>query len=206
MRGIFELAWLFPSCPFSLKALCSNTMLDFLLHLKTVVSFNFKLLTSRYYSIQKYVNGFDKFKTLLGERLNMLDWGEYLRWLEAAERTLISAEKESDNNWACFKAEQSAQLAAKALLVLIGRNYFGHDLLALINRTEMSVTKELLDCAAYLGKLYISTRYPDALPGSTPYAYYSEEDKKKAVECAKKILGWVKKIGEDFKRKERAEE
>ncbi|MEM3833611.1 MAG: HEPN domain-containing protein [Thermoprotei archaeon] len=134
----------------------------------------------------------------------MLDWEEYLRWLESAEKTLESAKREIDNNWSCFKAEQSAQLAIKGLLILLGKDYFGHDMLVLIKKTEINVEKDILESAMYLGRLYITTRYPDALPGSTPYVYYTEEDKRKAIECAEKILDWVKSIGENLKRKEKA--
>lgn len=133
----------------------------------------------------------------------MLDWEEYSRWLESAEKTLESAKRETDNNWSCFKAEQSAQLAIKGLLILLGKNYFGHDILTLIKKTEINIEKNILECAIYLGRLYIPTRYPDALPGSTPYAYYTEEDKRKAIECSEKILSWVKNIGENLKRKEK---
>lgn len=63
-----------------------------------------------------------------------LDEEEYRRWREEAQRALDSARRESAagaHNWSCFLAEQSAQLAVKALLHGLGRGPWGHDLMRL---------------------------------------------------------------------------
>jgi HEPN domain-containing protein len=46
----------------------------------------------------------------------------------------------------------------------------------------------LLPQALALDKLYIPTRYPDALPGLTPKEAYTEEEAKKALEDAQAVL------------------
>lgn len=136
----------------------------------------------------------------------MLDWEEYNRWIEASLKTLESAEKDEDYNWACFKAEQSAQLAVKAFLILTGKPYFGHDLLTLVRKTGLQIDKSIEDCASFLAKLYIPSRYPDALPeGATPYTLYTENEKRKAIDCAKVIIYLVRSTGEDLRRKEEEE-
>ncbi|WP_338602583.1 HEPN domain-containing protein [Sulfolobus tengchongensis] len=114
--------------------------------------------------------------------------------------------RDLDYNWACFKAEQSAQFAIKAYLILIGRQYFSRDLLTLLRRTELNVDASILECASFLSKVYIPSRYPDALPeGVTPYAVYTEGDKRKAIECAKQIIEMVMNAGESLRRKEEEE-
>ena len=46
----------------------------------------------------------------------------------------------------------------------------------------------LLPQALALDKVYIPTRYPDALPGLTPKEAYTEEEAKMALEDAQAIL------------------
>ena len=120
--------------------------------------------------------------------------------------TLESAKRDEDFNWACFKAEQAAQLAVKAYLILVGKSYFGHDLVTLLRSAGLQLDKEILQCANFLTKVYIPSRYPDALPeGVSPHEVYDEEDKQKAIECASKIINLVKEAGENLGRKEEGE-
>jgi len=136
----------------------------------------------------------------------MFDWNEYERWIRSALATFESAKRDNDFNWACFKAEQAAQLAVKAYLILVGKSYFGHDLITLLRNTGLQLDKEILQCANFLTKVYIPSRYPDALPeGVSPYEVYDEEDKQKAIECASKIINLVKEAGENLRRKEKGE-
>jgi len=136
----------------------------------------------------------------------MLDWNEYGRWMKSSIATLESAKKDTDFNWACFKAEQASQLAVKAYLILIGKSYFGHDLITLLKKTELQLDNEILQCANFLAKIYIPSRYPDALPESvSPHEVYDENDKRKAIECALKIIKLVEEAGENLRRKEEGE-
>ncbi len=136
----------------------------------------------------------------------MLDWSEYERWMRASLSTLKSAEKDNDYNWACFKAEQAAQLSVKAYLILVGKQYFGHDLPSLLKRSELPVPTSILECAQFLARVYVPSRYPDALPDEAiPQESYSERDKQKAIDCASKIIDLVREAGEDLRGKEKAE-
>ncbi|BES81629.1 HEPN domain-containing protein [Pyrodictium abyssi] len=129
----------------------------------------------------------------------MLDQPEYSRWLEAAVRTLGSAEgdrERGDYNWACFKAQQAAELAVKGLFYGIGRPVFGHSVAKLLERLQEELGAELppgiLECGKLLDKLYIPTRYPDAWSEGPPHYYYTQRDADRAIECARSVIEWVK--------------
>ena len=67
---------------------------------------------------------------------------EYERWHTAAARTLAAATSQAEegfHEWACFLAEQAAQLAVKGLLHATGAPAWGHDLVALADQLEAPV-------------------------------------------------------------------
>ncbi|WP_449462346.1 HEPN domain-containing protein [Tardisphaera miroshnichenkoae] len=132
----------------------------------------------------------------------VLDYPEYSRWISAAKRSLDSARSDPDSSWACFKAEQSAQLAIKALLHLLGKAAWGHGLLRLAHETGINGYD--LQCLQFLSRLYIPTRYPDALPEGEPSEYFSEEDKRKAIQCANAIITWVEEVEQSLARQEKS--
>ncbi len=75
----------------------------------------------------------------------MLDRAEFDRWRVAADDAGRAANVQADaalSNWACFLAEQAAQLAIKGLLHGIGAGAWGHDLvqLAEANREHQAHT------------------------------------------------------------------
>ena len=139
-----------------------------------------------------------------------LDWDEFVRWIKAAKNNLEGAKRdmeEEEHNWACFKAEQAGQLAVKALYRLLGRPAWGHDIYSLytgISELLGQGSEELLGCARYLARLYIPTRYPDALPGGVPSEYFDRSDSEKAIRCAEKILEWVERVAQSVRRTEKA--
>jgi hypothetical protein len=51
---------------------------------------------------------------------------------------------------------------------------------------------QLLPLAAALDKLYIPTRYPDALPGITPAAAYTGDEARIAIQQAREVLERVR--------------
>ncbi len=128
----------------------------------------------------------------------MLDWREYERWMSQATKTyeLIDADiRYGGYSWACFKAHQAAELALKALLHLVGRPAFGHDISKLLS-TAASVCsaepgREVRLCASLLDKMYIPPRYPDAFPEGAPWEHYTREEAEAAKECARRIIEWV---------------
>ena len=128
----------------------------------------------------------------------LLDEPEYERWLAAARRTLESAGGDlgrGDYNWACFKAQQAAELAVKGILRGVGAHAYGHSVALLLERAGgalgLAVPEDVLECGKLLDKYYIPTRYPDAWAEGAPHYYYTEREAREAVVCARRVLEWV---------------
>ena len=130
--------------------------------------------------------------------------GEYERWMEAARRTLDSARgdhERGDYNWACFKAQQAAEMAVKALLNGIGTPRRGRSvtlLLRFLGSLGVDVPDDVAGRGALLDKYYIPARYPDAWSEGPPHIYFTERESLEAIECASKLLGWVEGFGGDY--------
>ncbi|GAA5335313.1 MULTISPECIES: HEPN domain-containing protein [Thermus] len=119
---------------------------------------------------------------------------EARRWLHQAQddweagEALLHARKFAQ---AAFLAQQAGEKALKALWLFLGLDPWGHSLAHLLRHLpeeEAPAFRHLLPKALALDKLYIPTRYPDALPGLTPREAYTEEEAQKALEDAKAIL------------------
>ena len=126
-----------------------------------------------------------------------LDEEEFGRWRSEADRALQSARLQADAglyNWACFAAEQGAQLAMKALLHGLGRGPWGHDLVQLgeaAGEAGLDIPPEAGDAFRRLGRHYIPARYPDAHPSGPAGSHYGEADAKEALRDAEAILRFV---------------
>ncbi len=69
----------------------------------------------------------------------MFDREEFERWMEQASDTLNSARQDHSNktyNWCCFKAQQAAEYAVKALLKGLGVSTYGHSIVKLLKDFE----------------------------------------------------------------------
>ena len=119
---------------------------------------------------------------------------EFDRWRAEADRALASARVQGDaglHNWACFAAEQSAQLATKALLHGLGQGPWGHDLVRLgelAGAAGVELPLEVLDAMRRLGRHYIPARHPDAHPSGPAAAHYGEADSAEAIRDAEAVL------------------
>ncbi len=127
----------------------------------------------------------------------MLDEREYLRWMRSSERTLSSAVADAereDFNWACFKCQQAAEFAVKALMRGLGLPSYGHSLSRLITETKErlgSIELEIVEAAKALDKYYVPTRYPNAWAEGGPEEYYIRADAESAIRFARQIISWV---------------
>lgn len=127
----------------------------------------------------------------------IVDAPEFTRWRKDAASALRSAELQADaglHNWACFAAEQAAQLAVKALLHGIGAAPWGHDLEDLARRLTAAGVPVAADLEASLLRLkrhYIPARYADAHPGGSASDQYLESDARAAIADAEAILTFV---------------
>lgn len=107
--------------------------------------------------------------------------------LEAAE-ALVHVGK---NAQAAFLAQQAGEKAIKAFWIRLDLDPWGHSLARLIKDlppNEEAQLKNLLDAALALDKLYIPTRYPDALAELTPAEAYTRAEAEVAVAQARTIL------------------
>ncbi|RDI96146.1 HEPN domain-containing protein [Meiothermus sp. QL-1] len=119
---------------------------------------------------------------------------EALRWLRQAEddleagHALASAGKYAQ---AAFFAQQAGEKALKAVWLAQDADPWGHSLGRLIREmpeAAKSAFDPLLDYALALDKLYIPTRYPDALAELTPAEAYTQSEAQTALAQAGQIL------------------
>lgn len=140
----------------------------------------------------------------MDERLP-LDEEEFRRWRDEANRALAGARVQTDaglHNWACFAAEQAAQLAVKALLHGLGRGPWGHDLVRLAGDTVaagVTIRAEIADACRRLSRHYIPARYPDAHPSGPPGDHYGTSDAEDALRDAAAVLTFVDETWADLR-------
>ncbi len=137
-------------------------------------------------------------RTVVDDSGGIVDDREFARWRRSAAEALAGARAQQAAglpHWACFLAEQAAQLAMKALLHGVGAGAWEHDQVELGSTLEAQFATPLpADVAAALRRLsrhYIATRYPDAHPAATPGVHYGEEDGNTAIADAERLTSFV---------------
>ncbi|MDD5204303.1 MAG: HEPN domain-containing protein [Desulfobacterales bacterium] len=91
----------------------------------------------------------------------------------------------------CFISQQSGEKALKACLYARGeRRVLGHSLFELLQELKKGDTsfEGIADAAKRLDRFYIPTRYPNGLPGGTPYQVFSASDLSEALEDLTKVM------------------
>ena len=91
----------------------------------------------------------------------------------------------------CFVAQQAGEKILKACLYATGkRRVIGHSLFEMIETLSKieSNFKEISEQAKRLDRFYITTRYPNGLPGGSPFQMYSFSDLQSAVEDLTEIF------------------
>jgi len=115
-------------------------------------------------------------------------------WWEQAKSDLKTAHHSfdaKDFDWSCFQAQQSVEKAFKALyLQEFAELRKVHDLVFLAQKLQ--VPSDYIPFCAWLNKVYVMARYPDA-SDIIPAKKFSREDAKKAIEVATTILQWLEK-------------
>jgi HEPN domain-containing protein len=90
-----------------------------------------------------------------------------------------------------FMAQQAGEKALKACLFAQGeRRVIGHSLFELAGRLCQvdSSFQAINDEVKRLDRFYIPTRYPNGLPGGSPFQVYTEKDLLEAYDDLKKIV------------------
>ena len=104
-----------------------------------------------------------------------------------------------DHSWACFKAQQAAEKALKALLCGVRKPEVGHVELGFY------VEEDVINDCTELSKYYITTRYPDVWIEGTPEEYFTKREAEEVIKKAERVLNWVKeswnRLLEEEKRK-----
>ncbi len=118
-------------------------------------------------------------------------------WYRQAERNLAQARDSAAakrHEWACFAAQQSAEMAVKALHLYKGQEAWGHVVRTLLEElpSQVSVPSELIESARVLDALYIPTRYPNGHAAGAPGDNYGSLQSREAIEHARTILEFVR--------------
>ncbi len=124
---------------------------------------------------------------------------EALLWIKAAEEDLFDAELAFKNKrWfrAAFFSQQAVEKALKALYFIVARKPppHNHRVTVLYNGLRehgFTLPQDLEKPLPILNKYYTITRYPDAANG-LPSEAVDEEEAKRAIDLAKKIIEVVK--------------
>lgn len=119
---------------------------------------------------------------------------EALRWLRQAKEELKDAAFLRDSGrfyLALYLSQQSAEKALKAFIYSREEEpIFSHSVAYLL-KLAASIDPEFREVrsARLLDAYYISTRYPDGLPGETPSEYYDDENEvDRALELSRRIV------------------
>lgn len=119
---------------------------------------------------------------------------EARRWWRQAADDLEAAQALAavgKNAQAAFLAQQAGEKALKALWIRLDLDPWGHSLARLIKELPADQAEALrrhLDAALALDKLYIPTRYPDALAELTPGEAYTAAEAGAAIRHADTLL------------------
>ena len=113
--------------------------------------------------------------------------------MHQAQRNLEQARDSAGagrHEWACFAAQQAAEMAVKALHLKLGQEAWGHVVRRLLEElpTRVSVSDELADVARVLDAFYVATRYPNGHPAGAPGEHYGALQSSEAIRYAGQIL------------------
>ena len=115
-------------------------------------------------------------------------------WFTQAERNLEqahSSRKEARHEWACFAAQQAAELAVKALHLHLGQEAWGHVVARLLAELPVPVDEELIDKARVLDNFYVPARYPNGHAEGAPFQHYGKIQSDLALAYAGEIITFV---------------
>lgn len=137
--------------------------------------------------------------------MELFDMDEWVRWMKQARHTLSSAERDmfsGDYAWSCFKAQQSAEFALKALVRGAGRFAAGHSTLRLFEFLQgvgFEFPEQMPKWCRELDRHYIPPRYPDAYPAGSPFEYYDRDTAEQAVMFAERVIRYAEEVVSDAK-------
>ncbi len=126
------------------------------------------------------------------------------RWFRQCEddyRFVKFLKKEGDFfDKGCFMAQQAGEKALKSCLYATGkRRVIGHSLYEMTEELSKQDNRfrNIVSESKRLDRFYIPTRYPNGIPGGSPFQVYDKEDLNKAFEDLKKIVEICRQFLED---------
>ena len=114
-------------------------------------------------------------------------------WLTQSHRNLDQAGDSADagrHEWACFAAQQAAEMAVKGLYLRRGQEAWGHVVRRLLEElpSTVAVPSELVEAARVLDAYYVPTRYPNGHPAGAPGEHYGALQSSEAIRHAGQIV------------------
>lgn len=114
-------------------------------------------------------------------------------WFAQALRNIEQAEdsaKVGRHEWACFAAQQAAEMAVKAVHLKLGQEGWGHVVRRLLEELPPStpVPDVLIEGARVLDAHYIPTRYPNGHAAGAPGEHYGKTQSEEAIRHARAII------------------
>lgn len=120
---------------------------------------------------------------------------EAIRWLDQAEDDFkfVKWVKQEGmfHDKGCFISQQAGEKVLKACLYATGkRRVFGHSLYEMVAELKKvaDLFKNIESQAKRLDRFYIATRYPNGLPGGTPFQLYSKDDLEDAIDDLNQVF------------------
>jgi HEPN domain-containing protein len=116
-------------------------------------------------------------------------------WIDQGVRNLEqakSSQKENRHEWACFAAQQSAELAVKALHLAHGQEVWGEVVARLLLELPETVPSDLVQKAMVLDNFYVPTRYPNSHVEGAPFQHYGIYQSEEAIRYAGEIVEFVR--------------
>ena len=94
------------------------------------------------------------------------------------------------HEWACFAAQQAAEMAVKALHLSAGQEAWGHVVRRLIEElpSSIAVSPDLIEAARTLDLHYLPTRYPNGHAAGAPGEHYGPLQSEDALKHARQIV------------------
>ncbi|ADN50937.1 HEPN domain-containing protein [Vulcanisaeta distributa] len=128
----------------------------------------------------------------------MRSYQRWVDWLDEARDDLdaaIDLMRLGRYSKACYFAQQAAKKALKALLIKrlnrYEHTYSVRELLEILRNNGVDVGNDLIRIGDELDRYYVPTRYPNAWPSGAPHKHYTEEDARRAVDHASRVVGFV---------------
>jgi len=114
-------------------------------------------------------------------------------WLTQAERNLAQGRDSAAaerHEWACFAAQQAAEMAVKALHLHLGQEAWGHVVRRLLEELPVAVAApaDLIEGARVLDAYYVPTRYPNGHSAGAPGEHYGTLQSGEALKYAGQII------------------